>query len=169
MQSSPASDHNASAGAESSADDLRAQLDAARAQLATSEDRFLRARADLENYRRRSERELERRVQERSDALLLAWLEVVDSVERALALEPEEAARAGLRAFLEQMQGILARQGVTRAGEVGDPFDPERHEAVAVVPDSGLEAGTIADVARPGYSIGDRVVRPAQVAVARTP
>ena len=85
----------------------------------------------MENYRRRSDRELERRVQERGDALLLAWLDVVDSVERALAVETDANARAGLQAVLQQMQAILARHGVTRAGEVGAPFDPERHEAVA--------------------------------------
>src|SRR4051794_23622976 len=112
MQSSPASDRDAAAAA----DDLQAQPDDARAQLAAAEDRFLRARADLENYRRRAERELERRVQERGDALLLAWLDVVDSLERALAVETDAHARDGLQAVLEQMQAVLARQGVIRAG-----------------------------------------------------
>ncbi|MGZ4390123.1 MAG: nucleotide exchange factor GrpE [Gaiellaceae bacterium] len=153
---------------ELSPDELRARLDEARAQAATAEDRYLRARADLENYRRRTERDLATRVMERRDDLLRAWLDVVDSVERAIALEDEhsEAAR-GLRAVLAQMEAILSRYGVTRTGAEGERFDPELHEAIAAVPADGRPAGTITDVARTGYSVDDRVLRPAQVAVAR--
>jgi molecular chaperone GrpE len=139
-------------------------------QLETAEERFLRARADLDNYRRRAEREIERRVREQTDELIRGWLEVVDSVERALTLEREHPRLAdGLRAFLDQMNGVLARQGVTRFGEAGEPFDPERHEAVAVVSTSDQPEGAVAEVARSGYSIGDRVLRAAQVAVSRPP
>jgi len=135
------------------------------AQLAAAEDRFLRARADLENYRKRADRELERRLRERIDDVLRDWLEGVDSVERALALQAGDT--AGLRAVLDQLDAILARQGVTRLGEVGAPFDPEFHEAIGVVPAGDSPAGTIAEIARSGYSVGDRVLRPAQVVVAR--
>ena len=148
-------------------EELRAELEQTRALLTEAEDRVLRARADLDNYRKRSERELERRVRERGDELLRAWLEVVDSVERALALEPDAPLADGLRAVLEQMDAIVARQGATRIGQVGEPFDPELHEAVAVVPDATRPAGTVAEIARSGYAVGDRVLRPAQVVVAR--
>jgi molecular chaperone GrpE len=152
---------------ELSPDELRARLDEARAQVAAAEDRYLRSRADLENYRRRTERELATQVMARRDDLLRAWLDVVDSVERAIALEGEhpEAAR-GLRAVLEQIDAILSRYGVTRTGAEGERFDPELHEAIAAVPADGRPAGTIAEVARTGYSVDDRVLRPAQVAVA---
>jgi molecular chaperone GrpE len=170
MPSSPGTDQQQQAGGELSAEELRAEVDQIREQLAAAEDRYLRARADLDNYRKRAERELERRAQEHGDELLRAWLEVVDSVERALALEHENPALVeAMRAFRAQMEAILARQGVTRIGEVGSAFDPELHEAVAVVPDSGRASGTIAGIARSGYSAGDRVVRPAQVTVARPP
>jgi molecular chaperone GrpE len=72
----------------------------------------------------------------------------------------------GLRALLEQMEAILARQGVARTGAPGEPFDPERHEAIGVR-DGGGEQPTIADVARSGFTISDRVLRPAQVIVTR--
>ena len=147
MRSSPGTD-------EPSVEELQTQL-------ADTEDRYLRARADLENYRRRAERELERRVTEQRDELIRSWLEVVDTVERALAAE----SRDELRALLEQMDALLARYGVTRVGEVGEPFDPELHEAVAADADTEAPVGTITSVARSGYSAGDRVVRPAQVAV----
>jgi molecular chaperone GrpE len=137
-----------------------ADLEARNAEL---EDRNLRARADLENYRKRSAREVERRVGEEREALLLDWLEALDSVERALRMNPEAE---GLQAVLEQMEAILARQGVARAGAPGEPFDPERHEAIGVR-DGGGEQPTIADVARSGFTISDRVLRPAQVIVTR--
>jgi molecular chaperone GrpE len=170
MPSSPGTDHEQQTGGERSAEELRAELDDIREQLAAAEDRSLRARADLENYRKRSERELERRAREQADELVRAWLEVIDSMERALALEPENPSLTeALRVFLAQTEAILARQGVTRIGEVGSTFDPQLHEAIAVVPDTRAASGTIAEVARAGYSAGDRVLRPAQVTVARPP
>jgi molecular chaperone GrpE len=167
MRSSPGSDGGPEAGSELTAEELRTQLDETRRQLATTEDRYVRALADLDNYRKRSERELERRTQAERDELTRGWLEVVDSIERALALQRDDPFLAdALGAFLAQMDGILARQGVARMGEVGAPFDPEVHEAIAVVPDSEYPEGAIADVARPGYTVGGRVLRPAQVTVA---
>jgi molecular chaperone GrpE len=137
-----------------------ADLEARNAEL---EDRNLRARADLENYRKRSASEVDRRVREEREAVLLDWLQAVDSVERALRMAPDAE---GLRAVLEQMESILARQGVARAGAPGEPFDPERHEAIDVR-EGGGQRPTIADVARSGYTISDRVLRPAQVIVTR--
>jgi molecular chaperone GrpE len=130
---------------------------------AALEDRNLRARADLENYRKRSARDLERRAAEQREAVLLDWLQAVDSVERALRMNPEAE---GLRAVLEQMEAILARYGVARIGAPGEPFDPERHEAIGVA-DGEAEQPTIADVARSGFTIDGRVLRPTQVMVTR--
>jgi len=138
--------------------------------MSSAEDRYLRARADLENYRKRADRELEQRLNERADGLLRAWLEVIDSFERALVLAEDDPQLAqGLRAVQEQIDGLLSRQGVTRLGAVGEPFDPQLHEAIAVMPSRDLPPGTIAEIARSGYSVGDRLLRPAQVAVARAP
>lgn len=176
MRSSPGTDRDVPApdepvqGDDPTREELHARLEEAQAELAACEDRYLRTRADLENYRKRAERELERRVREQGDELLRGWLEVVDSMERALALEVDDPRIAeGLRAFLGQMEAILARHGVSRIGAVGDRFDPELHEAIAVVPDPRHSADTIADIARSGYAVDDRVIRPAQVAVARPP
>jgi molecular chaperone GrpE len=138
------------------------------AQLAESEDRFKRARADLDNYRKRSAREVERRVAESREAQLREWLESVDSVERALLMaQPESPLAVGLRAVLEQMEATLERQGVTRLGSAGERFDPERHEAVGVVAAQNVAPHTVVQVARSGYALGDRVLRPAQVIVSK--
>jgi molecular chaperone GrpE len=74
----------------------------------------------------------------------------------------------GLQAVLDQMEAILERQGVTRVGAAGEPFDPERHEAIAVVAAEGVPDRTVVEVARSGYALGDRILRPAQVVVAQT-
>ena len=136
-------------------------------ELAQMEDRYKRALADLDNYRKRIARETERRVEESREAQLREWLEVVDSLERALFMQPEDPVVQGLRAVLEQMETVLARQGVTRMGATGEPFDPERHEAVAIRPTDSPDR-TVVEVARSGYMLGDRVLRPAEVVVGRT-
>jgi molecular chaperone GrpE len=132
------------------------------------EDRYKRALADLDNYRKRAARDIERRVGEAREGLLRDWLEAVDSVERALRMEaPDHPALGGLRAVLEQMEGILERNGVKRIGATGERFDPERHEAVGVVTTDKVPDRAIVDVARSGWALGDSVLRPAQVIVAR--
>jgi molecular chaperone GrpE len=179
MPSSPASDPGADDGAAVSAQESPQQesqaqepapheLAVLRGELADMEDRFKRARADLENYRKRTYREMERRLAERHEALLREWLEVADSVERAATAGGDSPLAAGLAALREQIDAVLQRQGVTRFGEVGERFDPERHEAVAARPSDEHPDGTILDVVRAGYQRGDHVLRPAQVVVARS-
>jgi molecular chaperone GrpE len=78
---------------------------------------------------------------------------------------PASELAVGLRAVMEQMEAILDRQGVERIGAPGDRFDPELHEAVAVADGGDAPDRTIVEVARSGYALGDRVLRPAQVVV----
>jgi molecular chaperone GrpE len=139
------------------------------AALAQMEDRYKRALADLDNYRKRSARDVQARVSESREALLRDWLEVLDSVERALQMSHGTPAAEGLRALLEQMESILARQGARRIGAAGEPFDPERHEAIDVRTSTDYPDRTVLEVARSGWAIGDRVLRPALVVVARRP
>ncbi|HEX3362491.1 MAG TPA: nucleotide exchange factor GrpE [Solirubrobacterales bacterium] len=127
------------------------------------EERYLRALADLDNYRKRSAQEVDRRVAERADQLLFEWIEAVDSVDRALGMQPSD----GLRSVLEQMEAILTRQGVERVGTAGERFDPELHEAISVRESDEAPDRTVLDVARSGYRNGERVLRPAQVVVSR--
>jgi molecular chaperone GrpE len=138
-------------------------------QLARMEDRYRRALADLDNLRKRTAREVERRIEESRESLLREWLEALDSVERALSMTPEGPVQEGLRQVLAQMEAMLARHGVQRIGQVGQPFDPELHEAVAGRDDADAPDRTILQVVRSGYVIGDRVLRPAQVVVSRRP
>jgi molecular chaperone GrpE len=139
------------------------------AELARIEDRYKRALADLDNYRKRSGRELERRTADVKESMLMDWLEAVDSVERAMQMESDGPCRDGLRAVMGQMDSVLQRQGAQRIGEPGEHFDPERHDAVAVRTSDAAPDQTVLEVQRPGFMLGARVVRPAQVVVARAP
>ena len=132
------------------------------------EDRYKRTLADLDNYRKRSAREVDQRVAESRESLVRDWLTAVDSVERALNMAAaDDSLLEGLRGVLEQMEAVLERQGVSRLGAVGEPFDPERHEAVGVVEVADVPEHTVVDVTRSGFALGDRVLRPAQVLVSR--
>lgn len=137
------------------------------AELAQIEDRYRRALADLDNYRKRSARELERRVQEAKDSVLRDWFEVVDSVERAIQMEADGPCREGLEAVLAQIDTVLQRHGLQRIGSPGDRFDPERHEAVAARVAPGFPDQTVVEVHRSGFARGEHVIRPAQAVVAR--
>ena len=166
MPSSPASEEDG--GPVAPEREVAPERDLA-AELERLDDRYKRAVADLDNYRKRAAREVDRRVAESTEALLREWLDAVDSVERALLMaEPGSPLSVGLQAVLEQMQAILERQGVSRVGAVGESFDPERHEAVAAVPAKDVPDRTVVEVARSGYALGDRVLRPAQVVVAQS-
>jgi molecular chaperone GrpE len=140
---------------------------AAQAEVARLEDRLKRALADLDNFRKRTGRELDRRTAEAADAVVRDWLEVADSIDRAQSARPEGAPDEGLSAVADQIAATLAREGVTRSGERGEAFDPERHDAVDVRLSPDAEDRTILDVVRAGYERGGRVLRPAQVVVAR--
>jgi molecular chaperone GrpE len=139
------------------------------AEVARLDDRFKRARADLDNYRKRTAKDVERLVAERTDAVIVDWLEVADSVGRALAMDSEGVAGDGLRAVRDQIESTLARQRVERVGEIGETFDPERHDAVDVRPATDVPDRTVVEVIRPGYVRDGRVLRPALVAVAQRP
>jgi molecular chaperone GrpE len=146
------------------------ELQSALLELAELEDRYTRARADLENYRKRAAREQERRLEQARESMLRDWLEVADSVDRATAMQAEESpCREGLLAVRAQIDAVLARDGVQRIGAPGERFDPERHDAIAARADETAPDRTVLDVVRSGFTLGDRVIRPAQVVVARAP
>ncbi len=128
------------------------------------EDGYKRALADLDNYRKRVARAGEPRLEQGMDAVVLDWLELVDSVDRAARGDGET-----FRPLQDQIASILAREGIDRVGAEGEPFDPARHEAVAVQETGELPDRTIVDVTRSGFARGPRVLRPAEVTVARNP
>ena len=121
--------------------------------LASAEDRYRRALADLDNLRKRTAREIERRVEESRESLLREWLEAVDSVERALQHDTRRAAfrRACARCSTRWRRSSPAH-GVQRIGAAGEPFDPSDHEAVGVRESAEAPDRTVVEVVRSGFA-----------------
>jgi molecular chaperone GrpE len=162
------------------ATELRAQLDEARSladeerrKAATYLDLAQRSQADFQNYKRRVEQERDQLVKDANAELLRQILPVLDDLERALANMPGELAQdnwaTGVALIGQKLQGILEQRGLSRIGLEGEPFDPYIHEAVAYEEHPEYGEGQVAGVYRPGYRLHERVLRPAQVTVARAP
>ena len=133
-------------------------------------DRLLRQAAEFDNYRKRTERERREMAQYAAGDVLEALLPVVDDFERALQVEagPDAAAyRTGVELIYKQLQDLLARRGVTSIEAVGKPFDPRFHQAITYESSPGRAEGDVLEVVRRGYMLGDRLLRPAMVKVAR--
>ncbi len=136
-------------------------------------DLLRRTQADFVNYRRRmSQEHAEGRIAAQS-ALLSQLLPVLDDLGRALAAAPPELAThpwvQGLFLVARRLTTLLDQLGVRQIGVAGEPFDPHRHEAITTEARADVPEGTILHVDRPGYALGERVIRPAQVIVARAP
>lgn len=161
------------AGGESDRE-LAAQLEAAREEARRNWEQFLRARADLDNYRKRMERETERVAERARQGLLLRFLEVVDNFQRALmpqvmATGDPEQMRKGLEIIARQLDALLTQEGVEPVEAVGKPFDPRFHEAVAVWETDDVQEETVTDEIRRGYLYRGELLRPARVRVGRPP
>lgn len=136
------------------------------------EHRWHRAMADLDNMRKRHVRELGRERSAERERVAAAFLPVLDNIDLALRHADAEpsAIVEGIRAVRDQALAVLARLGYPRQDETGAPFDPARHEVVAVVaPEDGLSPGVVVEVLRPGYGEPERQLRPAAVTVSRDP
>lgn len=150
---------------------VEAQLEQARTQAKTNLDLAQRAQADFVNYKRRTTQELEQKVKEANASLLTQLLPVFDDLQRALENVPTEIAEQswpqGVALISQKLDHILQLQGLQRIGGEGDAFDPHIHEAVAYETHPVYDEGQVANVYRIGYRLNERVLRPAQVVVAR--
>ena len=129
-----------------------------------------RERADFTNYRRRMEQERAEQVQVTTGNLMLSLLPILDDLERALAdVPPGEMGASwvdGIRLIERSLRAALERAGLERIIAEGQPFDPREHEALMRAEAPDHKEGAVVHELRPGYRLGDRVLRPAQVSVA---
>jgi molecular chaperone GrpE len=139
-------------------------------------DKLLRALADMENLRRRTDREVADARAYGVSKLALDVVGVADNLRRALAAAGDSAAlaegpakslREGVELIERDLLKVLERYGVKRFDPAGAKFDPNFHQAIFEVADDSIAAGTVAQVIQPGYMIGERVLRPAMVGVAK--
>lgn len=168
----------ADAGLDDAADagDVMAELEALRAERDDLKDKFMRALADAENSRKRSDRDRREAQQYGGSRLARDLLPVYDNMQRALAAVGDENREAnaalveGVELTLRELKNVFNRHGVqTLEPELGDKFDPQMHEAMFEAPVPGTKAGDIIQVMAVGFMLHDRLLRPAQVGVSSTP
>ena len=147
------------------------------AQLTEANNKALYAAAELQNTRRRMEKEVADARSYAAAGFARDMLAIKDHLERALAAVNEElradtvAANflAGIESTARELEAVFTRHGVTRIDSVGAPLDPHRHQAMMEIPNGDAEPGTIVEEMQPGYMHKDRLLRPALVAVAKKP
>ena len=152
------------------ADMLAAQVEALEQEVAEAKDQALRAAAETQNVRRRAEQEAEKARKFALERFVKELLPVVDTLEKALeamADEASEAHREGVAMTLKMQLDAMARFGVEQIDPAGEPFDPQLHEAMAMVPNPELEPNSVMEVIQKGYQLNGRLVRPAMVVVSQ--
>lgn len=148
--------------------ELEAQLAQAQQQANENWNKYLRERAEMENFRKRQERLAGERVAREKKNLFHKVLEVMDNVERALVYQEtmdKQALQHTLRMLLWQLNEVLRGEGLSPVSSLGEAFDPYIHEAIEAIEDSDQPDGTVVEEVRKGYKIGDEVLRPARVKV----
>ncbi len=136
-------------------------------QLAKEHDGYLRLAAEYDNFRKRSQKEKDELYTVIKAETVGKFLPVYDNLERALAQETaDEAYKKGVEMTMNQLVKVMESLGVTSFGEIGEAFDPARHNAVMHVEQEGLGENVIAEVFQKGFAIGEKVIRFAMVKVA---
>jgi molecular chaperone GrpE len=163
--------------AEPHQEDLAAQLEARirelEAQVKAEREGALRAAADLDNYRKRAQRDLQEGVRFANERLIKDFLPVVDNLERALghgsSTRDWASLEQGLQMTRKQFEDTLGRHGARPITAVGQPFDPNQHEAMGTTESTAVPPNTVVSEILRGWTLNDRLVRPALVSVARPP
>ncbi len=154
-------------------DDLAARLQEAEQKLDSYRDQALRAQAEAENTRRRASRDVENAHKYALEKFTAELLPVLDSLEKAVEVasgtDGAQAIAEGVELSLKLFLSVLEKHGVSRVDPTGEPFDPQIHEAMTMVPSHHAEPNSVLEVMQPGYLLNGRVVRAAKVVVARAP
>lgn len=130
-------------------------------------DKYLRLAAEYDNYRKRTTKEKEGIYADAKLDTVKPFLDVADNLDRAVSLfEEGDPHRQGVELIAKQLSAVLEKLGVTEIEALGQPFDPEKHNAVMHIEDDSFGENTVAEVFQKGYQMGDKVVRFAMVKVA---
>ena len=151
-----------------SIEDASAEIERLKDELRREHDLYLRALADFDNYRRRTERDNTVAARSGKREIILSLLAVLDGFDRALQhLEhAPSSVSEGLQALHRQFIGLLQAQGINPMQAVGEQFNPELHEAIGTVQSNEVQSGAVAEEVQRGYRWGNDVLRPALVRVA---
>ncbi|HEX3997836.1 MAG TPA: nucleotide exchange factor GrpE [Pirellulales bacterium] len=167
------SGNHESSAANKSQDAGSQDIDSLQIKAAELQDRLLRTQAELENYRKRSRRELDEQRRYAEIDLIRDLLPLLDNVDRAISAAEKQADAnlllSGLKMMRQQLNEVFQKHHAKVISAAGEPFDPSRHEAVMQQPSEEHPEHTVVGVARQGLTLHDRVVRPAQVIVSKKP
>lgn len=151
--------------------ELMSQLEVAQAEVAAMKDQMLRGQADIQNIRRRAEQDVEKAHKFGVEKFATEMLAIVDNLERAIEAAGDDEAvkpmREGVEMTLNMFVSGLAKFNVEQVNPEGEPFNPELHQAMSMVPAEGVAANTVVAVMQKGYTLNGRLVRPAMVMVAK--
>ena len=146
--------------------ELKAALEKAEAALADHKDQHLRLMAEYQNYRNRTTEEKKKIYGDAKADCIKSLLTVVDTFERAMdAACSDETYKKGIEMTFSQLQKALEQMGVKEIAEVGVEFDPNLHNAIKQMDDTDFEENKVCEIYQKGYLLGDRLIRPAMVAV----
>ncbi|MGE5790107.1 MAG: nucleotide exchange factor GrpE [Syntrophaceae bacterium] len=156
------------------AEDLRASLEAKEKEAAENYDRYLRAMAEMDNFRKRAARDKEDAIKYGNEKLIKDILPILDSLDRALHQASEMTARNNFEAFQQGLQlihsqilGCLERHGVVKVAAKGEEFDPDKHQALMQVETPEMESNRVVDEYESGYTLHGRLLRPSKVSVSK--
>ena len=153
-------------------DDVLSEAENLQEQVSSANDQVLRIQAEMQNMRRRAERDVENAHKFALDKFTAELLPVVDNLERALDTiedsdEAQQAVSTGLELTLKSFFDVFARFKIEAIDPAGQPFDADLHQAVSMVPNPDVEPNTVMDVFQKGYTLNGRLVRPAMVVVSK--
>ncbi|PZE22724.1 nucleotide exchange factor GrpE [Paenibacillus xerothermodurans] len=156
-------------GASEPAQQIESELDKVRKESEENYQRYLRAQADFDNFRRRTRQEKEELAKYASLQVIEQLLPVVDNMERALSAGKEgkdyEALLKGVDMIFRQLEHALANEGLKAMDTIGQPFNPEFHQAIMQVESEEYDEGIVVEEIQKGYLLKDKVIRPAMVKV----
>lgn len=155
-------------------DERESELLKLKEELAAAKDQTVRAHAEMQNIRRRAEQDVEKAHKFALDRFAGDIVSVADNLERALgaidnADEKQKAIAEGVELTLKGLLDTLSRHGVQQLNPLGEPFNPQQQEAIAMVPNPAMEPNSVMDVMQKGYALNGRVIRPARVVVTKAP
>ena len=153
---------------EKTIDELKTQLVQEQEKVASYEKKLQYLLADFENLKKRTELDVQNKVNSVIDGIILKFLSIYDDFVRAReALEKQKVNIDGLTSILKNMDSFLSEYGVTPIDALGEIFDPKLHEAISVKEDSSLDENTITSEIRKGYILQNRVIRPSIVEISK--
>jgi len=154
---------------EKNADSLEAQLEAAQAKATDNWEQFLRAKAEMDNLRRRNTKDVENAHKFGTEKFATELLPVLDSMVMGLATEnaSAETLREGMELTLSMLEKMMEKLGIEEIDPINEKFDAAKHQAMSMQPNGEVEPNTVIAVMQKGYSLNDRLLRPAMVMVSK--